>query len=406
MRRFLKSIVVAAVPCVALAAVPAAAQVEGEPRIAPGFVVMPSVAIGVVHDDNPVLGANIASPPSDGLTTVQPAVDLTYTANHAFLVGSYRGTFQRYGSLEAYDSYNQGGHAEYRQQFSRRISLSVRDNLTLSPTTDLVEVAGVPFMRTGTTQNTLTSALAVKAAKHLHMSVGYGFQWLQFNRPEAPDSPLLEGGTGHTVTIRADRALTSRLKVGGDYRLQFANIGENQNIGETQSNESFTIQNSEGIVTLQLSPTMTMEAGAGISRLALPEGNGTHIGPAAHFTLRKQTEHAVFAISTSRSFVPAFGFGGSFANQEVLGTVRVPFARRRGYVDGSVTWSESEPALQREIAITALWVRTTVGYSVQRWLRLEGFYHGTFQDTPVAGGRIDRNRIGVQVVTGYPMRLR
>jgi len=112
------------------------------------------------------------------------------------------------------------------------------------------------------------------------------------------------------------------------------------------------------------------------------------------------------ARSRSNVIVPAFGFGGSFANQEVLAGVRVPFYRRRGYINGDVTWSESEPALQRELAITALWVRTTVGYLVQRWLRVEGFYHGTFQDTPVAGGRIDRNRIGVQVATGYPMRLR
>ena len=79
------------------------------------------------------------------LTKVQPSVDLTYTARHAFLSAGYRGSLQRFASLEAYDSYDQGGHAEYRQQFSRRLALSVRDNFSISPTTDLVEVAGVPF---------------------------------------------------------------------------------------------------------------------------------------------------------------------------------------------------------------------------------------------------------------------
>jgi hypothetical protein len=401
MRRFLKSIVVAAVQCVALAAVPASAQeVEGESRVAPGFVFIPSVAIGVIHDDNPVLAANNDSPPSDVLTKVQPSVDLTYTARHAFLSAGYRGSLQRFASLEAYDSYDQGGHAEYRQQFSRRLALSVRDNFSLSPTTDLVEVAGVPFTRTGTTQNTLSSDLTVEAAKHLQLRLGYGFNWLHFNQPEDPNSPPLEGGTAHTVTVGVRRAVSSRVRVGGDYRVQFANVGENQ------QNESFTIQNAVGVVNVRLSPTVTMEAGAGVSLLALPEGNGNHFGPAGHFSLHKRSEYALFTISTSRSFVPAFGFGGSFANQEVLGSVRVPFARRRGYVDGSVAWRESEPVLQRELATTALWVRTTVGYSLQRWLRIEGFYNGAFQDTTVAGGRIDRNRIGVQAVTGYPMRLR
>jgi hypothetical protein len=403
MRTCLKRIVGAAatVSCLLLGAVPAPAQeVEGEPRVVPGFVFAPSIAMGAIHDDNPVLAANNDTPPSDVVTTVRPAVDLTFLAKHAFLGGGYRGTLQRYGSLEAYDSYDQGGHAEYRQQFSRRISLSVRDSFSLSPTTDLVEVAGVPFTRTGTTQNTFSSGLTVDAAKRLQMDLGYDFQWLHFNRPEEPNSALQEGGTAHTVTIGARRALTSRIKVGGDYRVQFANVGE------IQTNESFTIQNAQGIVTLRLSPTVTMEGGAGISRLALPEGNGTHIGPAGHFSLHKRTEYALFTVSTSRSFVPAFGFGGSFSNQEVLGAVRVPFARRRGYVDGSVSWRKSEPVLQRELAITALWVKSTVGYAFQRWLRLEGFYYGAFQDTPIAGGRIDRNRFGVQAVTGYPMRLR
>ena len=399
MRRFLKSIVVAAVPCVALAAVPAAAQQEGEPRVAPGFVLIPSVAFGVIHDDNPVLASNNDSPPSDGLTKVQPAVDLTYTARHVLLSGGYRGSLQRFSSLDAYDSYDQGGHAEYRQQFSRRVGVSVRDNFSLSPTPDLVEVAGVPFTRTGTTQNTLMSALIIEAAKHLQLSVGYDFQWLHFNEPEAPNSPLLEGGSAHTVTFGARRALSSRVKVGGDYRVQRANVGENQ------PNESFTIQNAQGVVIVRLSPTITMEAGAGVSRLVLPEENGTHFGPAGHFSLHKRTEYAFFTVSTSRSFVPAFGFGGSFANQEVLGAVRVPFARRRGFIDGSIAWRESEPVLQRELATRALWVKTTVGYALQRWLRIEGFYNGAFQDTTVAGGRIDRNRIGVQAVTGYPMRL-
>jgi hypothetical protein len=401
-RRFLKILVVAAVQCVALAAVPASAQeAEGGLRNAPGLVLAPSVAIGVVHDDNPVLAAKNDAPPSDGLTKVQPSVDFTYTAKHALLSGGYRGNLQRYSSLDAYDSYDQGGHAEYRQEFSRRLAVSVRDNFSLSPTTDLVEVAGVPFTRTGTTQNTLSSNLTFDPAKHLQMSLGYDFQWLHFNKPEAPDSPLLEGGTAHTFTIDALRALSSRVKVGGDYRVEFANVGE------SQPNESFTIQNAEGIVTVRLSPTVTMEAGAGVSRLALPEGNGTHFGPAGHFSLHKRTEYALFTISTHRSFVPAFGFGGSFANQEVLGAVRVPFGRRRrGFIDGSLAWRQSEPVLQRELATKALWVKTIVGYSLQRWVRIEAFYNGSFQDTTVEGGRIDRNRIGVQAVTGYPMRLR
>jgi hypothetical protein len=389
--------------CVVLTGVPASAQpAEGQPaRVTPGLVFTPSVAMGAVYDDNPVLAANVDQPPDDVVSTVRPVLDLTFTAKHAVLSGGYRGSIQRFRTLDAYDSYDQGGYADYRQQLSRRISLAVRDSFSLSPTTDLVEVAGVPFTRTGTTQNTLTSVVNVEAAKRLQLSVAYDFQWLHFNQPEEPNSPLLQGGTAHTVTFGVRRALTSRLKLGADYRVQRSIVGEHV------EREAFTIQNAEGVVAFRLSPTVTLETAGGVSRLALPEEEGgTHFGPAFRFALHKRTEYAFFTLGATRSFVPAFGFGGSFQNQELLGSVRVPFARRRAYVDGSVAWRDSEPVLQRELGITALWVKATVGYLFQRWLRLEGFYNGAFQDTSVAGGRIDRNRVGVQVVTGSPMRLR
>jgi hypothetical protein len=402
MRRFLKSIVVAAgiVLNAMPVAVPAWAQeAETESRIAPGFVLTPSVAMGVLHDDNPVLAANNDSPPSDIVTTVRPAMDFTYMAKHAFLGAGYRGSLQRFSELDAYDSYDQGGYAEYRQQLSRRATFSVRDSFTLSPTTDLVEVAGVPFTRTGTTQNTLSSGLTLAAARHLQLTAGYDFQLLRFNRPDEPISALLQGGTAHSLTFGAHRALTSRIKFGGEYRLQRSVVGEQI------EREKFTIQNAEAIATFELAPTVTLTAGGGVSRLALPGEGGTHFGPAARFSLSKRTDYAVFSLSGTRSFVPAFGFGGSFQNQELSGAVHVPVARR-AFIDASVSWRESEPVLQRELALSALWVKTTVGYSFPRWLRLEGFYNGAFQHTTVEGGRIGRNRVGVQAVTGHPMRLR
>jgi hypothetical protein len=388
--------------CVVLAGAPAAAQsAEGEPaRVVPGLVFTPSITMGVVHDDNPVVATNVGQPVSDVATTVRPILGLTYTAKHASLTGVYRGSMERFRTFDAYDSYDQGGSAEYRQQFSRRVSLAVRDNFSLAPSTDLVEVAGVPFTRTGTTQNTLTSILRFRPAKHLELSAQYAFQWLQFDRPKEPISALLQGGTSHKVTFGMRRALTSRLTVGADYHVQRALVGEHV------QREKFTIQNAEGVLNLQLSPTVTMEVSGGISRLALPEGNGTHFGPAGHVALQKRTEHAYFTISATGSFVPSFGFGGSFHNQEVNGSVRVPFARRRAYVEGSVSWNKSEPVVQRDLGLKNVWVKAIGGYSFQRWLRLEGFYNGAFQDTAVEGGRVDRNRIGVQVATGYPMRLR
>ena len=108
-----------------------------------------------------------------------------------------------------------------------------------------------------------------------------------------------------------------------------------------------------------------------------------------------------------RSFVPAFGFGGSIRNQEVIGQRARAVRADRAYCDGSLAWRrQRRRCSRRELGLKSLWLQTTRRATrLQRWLRLEGFYSGAFQDIDVAGGHVDRNRIGVQVVTARPVRL-
>jgi hypothetical protein len=372
---------------------------EGAPRVTPGWVFTPTVSLGITHDDNPVLAGGGNPTPDDILTNVRPGADLTFTRKHTFLGTGYRGSIQRYRTLDEYDNYAQGGYVELRHQASRRVSLFVRDNVSVSPTTDLVEVGGVPFSRTGTRSNDLNTGLTASVTKRLQLSSAYHFQWLEFDRPETPSSPVLQGGRAHRVTLGGRQSITSRLKVGGDYTVQRATLGQGA------EGEEFTIQNVEGTATYELTSTVVVEGGAGISHLALP-GEEPRTGPAFRAALRKRTEYALLSLSAMRSFVPAFGLGGAFRNQEVLGTVRVPFSRNRAYVDGSIAWRDSEPVLPGGLGLKALWVQTGLGYSLQRWLRVEAFYNGSFQDSTAVGGNVDRNRFGVQFVTAHPMRLR
>ena len=41
----------------------------------------------------------------------------------------------------------------------------------------------------------------------------------------------------------------------------------------------------------------------------------------------------------------------------------------------------------------------------QRWMRVEGFYMRLSQSSLVPGGRLDRNRVGIRIVTSKPMRI-
>ena len=152
--------------------------------------------------------------PNDVIASV-PGVDLTFTSKHAFFGGGYRGSIQRYRELDQYDSYDQGGYVEYRQKASRRVSLFLRDNFSVSPTTDLVEVAGVPFTRTGTRQNDFNGGLTTALSKTVAITGSYHFQWIEFDNPD-PLSPVLHGGRSHSATIGAHQTLNSRLTLGGD----------------------------------------------------------------------------------------------------------------------------------------------------------------------------------------------
>src|SRR5918993_3379800 len=138
---------------------------EAAPRITPGWVFTPTVSLGITHDDNPVLAGRGNPSPDDILTNVRPGGDLTFTGKHTFVGTGYRGSIQRYRTLDEYDNYGQGGYVELRHQPSRRVSLFVRDNVSVSPTTDLVEVAGLPFSRTGTRSNDLNAGLTASLSK-------------------------------------------------------------------------------------------------------------------------------------------------------------------------------------------------------------------------------------------------
>jgi len=364
---------------------------------APGWVMTPGVALGATFDDNPVLAGHGSENPNDTITSVAPSLDLTFRGKHTVFSAAYNGALVRYRTLNEFNSFDQGARLELRQQASRRVGFNLRNYYSASPTTDVVQVAGLPFIRTGTRQNEFIGGTTIQATRFLELSGSYRFQWLEFERPESFTTPLLDGGRTHAFTVGAMQAVDTHVKVGGSYTYQHAIVGA---VGEV-----FDIQNGEGTVAVQLSPTVSLDAGAGFSHLSLPDGLGSRTGPAGRVALRKSTRHAMYMVSAMRSFVPAFGFGGSLRNSEISGGVRVPFAGTRGFVQGNVAWRDSEPVLVGELGLSAVWLETTLGYGLQRWLRLEVFYSGAFQDTTAEGGRIDRNRVGVQLVTLRPMRI-
>jgi hypothetical protein len=129
--------------------------------------------------------------------------------------------------------------------------------------------------------------------------------------------------------------------------------------------------------------------------------NGAYLRSEITHDARRATLGAAF----ERTFVPSFGFGGSNQSEQLRGFVRMPFDRHRLYYQGSAAWRRSNPLIANELELDTIWIRSTLGYSASRWLRVEGFHAFTRQDSQVTGGEINRHRVGVQVVVSQPMRI-
>ena len=107
----------------------------------------------------------------------------------------------------------------------------------------------------------------------------------------------------------------------------------------------------------------------------------------------------------SRAFVPSYGFGGTQQNEEIRAAARVPFGRAL-YTQSSLAWRRNEPLIINGLKLKTLVVEASVGYMLAPWVGVEGFFDSSSQRLDMPGGASDHHRIGVQIVTTKPMRIR
>ena len=86
---------------------------------------------------------------------------------------------------------------------------------------------------------------------------------------------------------------------------------------------------------------------------------------------------------SSGSYVPSFGFGGASNSQELRGYVQMPLRQGRFYTQASAAWRRSTPFEVDALELDTIWLRSTLGYTAARWLRVEALYTFTRQDSIV-----------------------
>jgi hypothetical protein len=395
---------IAATAALAIGAATAAAQgpAEFESRRVPGWSFTPSFTFGGGYDSNVALAdapADTGRTASDRVFLFQPAGHLEFLSPRTEFGAGYRGNLRRYLEVTELNGFDQQGYVSLRRLASRRLTFFFDNRYLFAPTTDEVDLNGVPFVRTGSRTNTATAGIEARLTRLTSLSSQYELTWVDFDRPDdgRPET-FVTGGWVNAWRTEVSRQLAPRFAAGAEYALRFADLNE--------GTRELTFQDAGGTMRLLVGPHTSLSAAAGVSYLRDALFDETHVGPYYRVGLTHQAERATLGASFQRMFVPSFGFGGSSDSQELRGYVRMPISRNRMYVQAAATWRRSDPFVETELELDTILLRTTFGYSATRWLRVEGFHAYSRQDSQVAGGEIDRHRVGGQIVISQPMRIR
>lgn len=380
-------------------ATPARAQdrpVEFDSWVLSGWSFTPSVGIAGVWDSNVAVAANQAegrSTETDRVFQIEPQGQIEFRSPRTEFVGGYRGHLRRYVRADALNGFDQRGYLSVRHHVTRRLEIHARNEFDDVPTTDEIELNGIPYARFGARTNRLGAGVDFRVSRTADASIRYENTWVDFDNQEN----FYQGGVMNSVRAAYSVRLTARTRVGGEYRVRHSNLNDDSRV--------LWFHDMGGLVEQSLSPHVTLSVAGGYSQVRDPGLQGTRGGAYFRSNLTRELEHALVGVGFQRNFAPSFGFGGSSGSQELRGYVVMPFSRNRIYVNGSGMWRRTNPLQTEELALDSFIFDTTVGYGVSRWLRLEGFHRFTRQDSQVTGGEVNRHRAGVQVVISQPMRF-
>jgi hypothetical protein len=265
----------------------------------------------------------------------------------------------------------------------------------MAPTTELVELVGVPFMRVGSQRQEVRGGIVSQLSRTMELSTNYRFQWVDFDE-DAQSITVLQGGHSHGGALGIKRAMTDRLWLTGDYDLTLAR--------QLDGND-FTVQNSFGGVEYLLTEHTRIFGSAGVSHLAGNDAADARVGPAVRVGVARDLQSARVNVVYSRSYVPSWGFGGTSDNEELTTALHVPIGRRFS-AQTAVSFRRNEPLEQFGLPLRSLWFHGSLGYLLTDWVRVEAFTAGTRQDIDRPDGRVNRYTFGLQLTAATTARIR
>ncbi len=383
-----------------LAAARSAAAQQADPALSQarqpaGWSVTPRVTTSLAWDDNVLIQGAGDTLASDLYTIITPGASLDFLGRRGAFSASYNGAAQRYRDFGALNNYSQSINVSARRRLSSHTVVFAQQSYSRMPTTELPALAGIPFLRLGARIADVRAGIEGSLSKRLSMTGSYNFQWIAFDKDPVRGISLL-GGYANGGAAAARYQLSAHTTLTADYSLQRANISTG---GE------FNVQNTWAGADVKLDEYSRVYGAFGVARLDAADLGTGRTSPAWRAGYSRQFEAAAVDASYARSFVPSYGGGGTLANEELTGSVRLPLGRRT-YTQGTLSWRRNEPLSDFNQPLTSIWAGGVAGYAVRPWLRVEGFFGRTQQNIDRPGGRLNRNQFGIQVITATPLRIR
>jgi hypothetical protein len=395
---------------VALATITLTAVTRGQEPVAssgfqagspPGWTFTPSIGVAETYDDNVSLfDVHIATNENnDFLTTYSPSADLNYSGAHTQFGMGYTGSFQEYQTFSTFNRWAQRGHVELKRQESARLSWAAQANAESMPTTDSINFGGLPYRRAGVRDAYGRSSIDYRFSAR-DMMTGYGaFQVVDFDRT-VENGGVLEGGHAIEGGAVYRHQIDARLGLGAEYGLRRALIA-----GDTNP---FFLHSVQGAIDYALSPNWSFSGLAGVVFLQPSAAAEGQAGPAVQVTFAHTRNSLALRTWYLRSYTPSFAFGGTVRTHEAGFGIRSPlFHSRNFYTEHSAVFRDDQPLTTDpdSLPLRSLRTNSIFGWSPQRWVRIEGFYSRVQQTALRPGSEVNRNRIGIQIVTSKPMRF-
>jgi hypothetical protein len=398
----------AALTCAMVCALASPAAAQGavgaalpgaEPR--PGWTLTPRFAFTSTYDDNITLfGQGSAEEQNDDyISSYAPELDLSFRGRRTRLSAGYSGSFLNYQTFSIFDRWQQRGSVDVRRDESQRLQWFGHASAAKSPSTETVDLGGIPFSHTGATMIESRAGVVYRFDMRDSISTSVQYQDVEFERPNEVRE-FLRGGHVMSLSSGYRRALNERIGIGVNYAFRQSFV--------SQDTEEFNIHSTHAAFDYDMSAAWSLRGGAGVTYLAATGSTPPQTGPSFQGSALWRGRTSTLQILYDRSFMASFGFGGTVRSQDVAVSYRAAlFRSRRFYTDQSLIFRDSTPLIEQSgtLALRSLRTNSVLGWTPESWVRLELFYSRTQQTSLRPGGRLDRNRVGFQIVTTKPMRM-